>query len=383
MARTLKSDKTLFLLTVLLVGVSLVMVYSASFVMAVDRHDSEYYFLYRQATWALLGFGLMYVVMHIDYRHYNRPAIIWGALAVTVILLAAVLVTGPVINGTRRWFNFKVMSFQPSELAKLSAVLFTAAVLDRRMHRIGEVASALVPIGLVTLTFVSLILLEPDYGTSAVILAVVLAMTFAAGIPYRHLFAVLVPVVTAGVVLVVTAPYRLHRLLAFRDPFALADNEGYQAVQSLFAIGSGGLLGRGLMEGQQKLYYLPEAHTDFIFSVIGEEFGLIGTTFVLACFAILAWRGLRVALLAPDRFGSLLALGITTIIAVQALVNISVVTVVMPTKGIALPFISNGGSSLLMSLVGMGVLLNISQHSSATARTSSRASDWSIARQEA
>ncbi len=384
MARTLKSDTPLFLLTMLLVGFGLVMVYSASFVMAADRFDSGYHFFYRQACWALIGLMGMLGVMRIDYRRYNRPAVIWTLLGVTLLALAAVLVTGPKINGTRRWFSLGgLMSFQPSEVAKLVAVLFTAAVLDRRMHRIGSIRTTLLPIAFATLSLVLLIVTEPDFGTSAVIVCVVMAMAYSAGLAYRHLVALFVPIVVAAVGLVAFEPYRLARITSFLDPWSDPQGAGYQAVQSMLAIASGGLLGRGLMQGQQKIYFLPEPHTDFIFSVVGEELGLVGTTLLLVAFALLAWRGLRIALLAPDRFGSLVALGLTLIVAVQALVNVSVVTAVMPPKGIALPFVSNGGSSLLINMIGMGILLNISQHASVAAAAPARASDWSIRRQEA
>ena len=385
MARTLKSDTPLFLLTVLLVGAGLVMVYSASFMKAADAFGSEYYFLFRQLVWAAVGLGAMWVVMRVDYHRYRRATFIWAVLGGTVILLLAVLVVGIRVNGATRWFSLGgFMSFQPSELAKLAAVLFTAAVLDRRMHRPDDLAGTFGPVALMVFALVAPILLQPDLGTSAVIVGVVLAMVFAAGLSYRHLAAALVPVVTAAAALVWFEPYRLQRLLSFLDPWADRQNTGYQAVQSMLAIGSGGVFGQGLMDGQQKLYYLPEAHTDFIFAVVAEELGLVGTTIVLACYAIIAWRGLRIALLAPDRFGSLAALGLTMIIVLQALVNVSVVTVVLPTKGLPLPFVSNGGSSLLISLVAMGVLLNISQQiSSAAAARAAPRSNWTFNRQEA
>jgi cell division protein FtsW len=384
MARTLKSDTPLFLLTVLLLGASLVMVYSASFMEAADRYGSEYYFLYRQLAWAILGFALMWVVMRVDYRRYRKPAVIWAAFGGTLLLLLAVLVVGTEVNGARRWFSLGFLSFQPAEVAKLALVLFTAAVLERRMHRMQDVAATLAPIAIATLGVVLLILKQPDFGTSAVIVCVVLAMVFAAGVSYRHLAVVLAAVGTAGAALVWLEPYRLRRFLSFLDPWGDRLDTGYQAVQSMLAIASGGLLGQGLMDGQLKLYYLPEAHTDFIFAVLAEELGLLGTTLMLGCYAIIAWRGLRIALLAPDRFGSLLALGLTMIIAIQALVNVSVVTVLMPTKGLPLPLVSNGGSSLLVSMVAMGILLNISQHLSSTAVAKAEPrSNWTFNRQEA
>lgn len=385
MARTLKSDRWLFALTLLLVAVSVVMVYSASAVRAANdpRYSSDYHFVMRQGIWALMGFGAMFVVMRTDYRLYRRPFVVWGLLGVTVTLLVAVFFF-PEINGTQRWISLGFASLQPSEIAKLSVILFAAALFDRRMHRMHELREVLLPIGLVTLGVVSLILLQPDYGTSAVILAVALVMAFTAGLQYRWLLAAGFVLVPTAAFLAVATPYRLRRVLSFLDPEADPLGAGYQAMQSLIALGSGGVTGLGFMEGIQKRYYLPEAHTDFIYAVIGEEFGLIGTTVVLMCFVAIAWRGARIGLLAPDRFGAFLGLGITAVIVLQALVNMSVVTALAPTKGIPLPFVSNGGSSLLINMIGMGVLLNISQHVSAVAgQTSQPKAGWMLESQEA
>lgn len=383
MARTLKSDKTLFLLTLLLVGASIVMVYSASSVQAMNKFNVSYYFLSKQAVWAVLGFVLMFAAMRLDYHEYRRPAVIWTLLGVTVLLLLAVFF-GPVINGTQRWLSFRLFSLQPSELAKLSVILFSAAILERRMHRIGELTYAVAPVAIVTLGLAGLVLIEPDFGTAASIVLIAIAMLYAAGLRYRHLTTALAVITPVAVLLVVVKAYRFKRVLAFLDPEGTKLGDGFQLYQSLIALGSGGLVGRGLGASMQKLFYLPEAHTDFIFSIIGEELGLIGTTLVLAAFALLAWRGLRVALLAPDRFGSLLALGITMMIAVQALINITVVTGLAPTKGLPLPFVSNGGSSLMINMVAMGVLLNISQQASAAvAATMGRRTDWTLGGQEA
>jgi cell division protein FtsW len=383
MARTLKSDRMLFLLTLLLVGLSIVMVYSASAVTAMSRYGNPYFFLQRQLLWAVGGFVVMFLVMRIDYRVYRKPSIIWGLFGVTAALLVAVFFF-PKVNGTHRWISFGFASLQPSEFAKLAVVLFASALLDRRMHLVNEFREVLVPIGAFTLVLVGLILAQPDYGTSAVIVAVVGAMVFMAGLHYRFLFVLAMAIAPIGIALIYAAPYRLKRLTSFLNPEADKLGHGYQAAQSLIAVGSGGVFGRGLMDGIQKLYYLPEAHTDFIYAVIGEEIGLVGTTLLLVCFACIAWRGFRVALFAPDRFGSLLAVGITLIVVLQALINMSVVTALLPTKGIPLPFVSNGGSSLLISMIGMGVLLNISQHVSAAAGAPApRKAGWTLESQEA
>lgn len=383
MARTLKSDRTLFLLTLLLVGVSVVMVYSASSVQALNSHQNPYYFLYKQLAWAVIGFIAMFATMRFDYHRLRNPAIIWTLIGVTTFLLLLVFL-GPRINGTQRWLYFRLFSLQPSELAKLAVILFTAAVLERRMHRIADVVYALAPVALLTLMFAGLVILEPDFGTAVSIVLIAVAMLYAAGLRYWHLASAVLVLAPVATMLVVLKEYRFKRVLAFLHPEDTKLNDGFQLYQSLIAIGSGGPIGRGLGASVQKLFYLPEAHTDFIFSIIGEELGLVGTTVILAAFALLAWRGLRVSLLAPDRFGSLIALGVTMMIAVQAMLNITVVTGLAPTKGLPLPFVSNGGSSLLINMIAMGVLLNISQQSSVTVSAAApRATDWTLRGQEA
>ena len=361
MARKLKSDKVLFIATLLLVGASVIMVYSASAVLAQNRYSQPYFFLIRQAMWAALGLAVMSIAMRFDYRNYREPSFIWLSIGVVTLALVGVLFSRP-INGSSRWFGLGGIGIQPSELAKLSAIFFIAAILERRMDRIDEIPYALVPIGLVVGMFVGLILLEPDLGTSITLMLIAAAMVFAAGLSYRYIVGVLLGGLPVAYLLVMGSAYRRRRTLAFLNPWDDPLGDGFQVIQSLIAVGTGGVSGRGLMNGVQKLFYLPEPHTDFIYSVISEELGLIGATAVLVCFCVITWRGLRVALRAPDSFGAFLALGLTTMVAVQALVNISVVLGLMPTKGIPLPFVSAGGSSLLINLVGMGILLNVSQH---------------------
>ena len=365
MAKKLKSDQILFVATILLVGLSIVMVYSASAVVAMERFQQPYLFLTKQLLWATIGLSLLWVVMRVDYRHYRNPAFIWTALGIVVLCLIAVLFSPPV-NNARRWFSVGGLGIQPSELAKLIAIFFIAALLERRMHRINEFGYALVPIGLLVVLLVGLIMLEPDFGTSVSLALIAAAMVFAAGLNYTYIVSaalLLMPIV--GVV-AMSADYRRRRVLTFLNPWADPLGDGFQIIQSLIAVGTGGVTGKGLMNGVQKLFYLPEPHTDFIFAVIAEELGLIGTTLVVICFCVITWRGMRVVLRAPDTFGAFLALGLTMMVAVQAFVNMSVVLGLAPTKGIPLPFVSSGGSSLLINLLGMGVLLNVSQHSSST-----------------
>ena len=365
MARKLKSDKLLFTATLLLVCASVVMVYSASAVIAMETLNRPNLFLYKQGTWALLGLLLMPLVMRVDYRYYRQPVVLWTALALVGFALVVVLF-GPRINGARRWFGVAGIGVQPSELAKIVAIFFVAAILERRMDRIDEVGYSLLPIGVVVGSMVLLIMLQPDIGTALTILLIAAAMVFAAGISYRYILGIALVSLPAFYILVMSADYRRRRMLAFLNPWDDPLDSGFQVVQSMIAVGTGGVFGRGLMAGVQKLFYLPYPHTDFIYAVIGEELGLVGTTLTLLCFAVITWRGLRTAARAPDRFGAFLALGLTAMIAVQAFFNISVVLGLLPTKGIPLPFVSFGGSSLLISMLGMGILLNVSQHASTT-----------------
>ena len=366
MARKLKIDRVLFTATLLLVCVSVVMVYSASAVIALERFQQPYLFLTKQALWSVLGLAVLGVAMRVDYRTYRNEAFIWCLLALVLLMLVAVLFSAPV-NGTRRWFGVGGFGIQPSELAKVACVFFTALMLERRMHRIDDLSYSLLPIGLIIGLVVALILLQPDFGTSMSLALVVAVMVFAAGLHYRYFVGLALVALPAIYLVLVAAPYRRRRLLAFWDPWADPLGDGFQIIQSLVAVGTGGVFGRGLMGGVQKLFYLPEPHTDFIYAVIGEELGLVGATAILLCFCVIAWRGLRVSARAEDVFGSFVALGLTTMIAAQALVNISVVLGLIPTKGIPLPLVSFGGSSLLINLLGTGVLLNISQHESADA----------------
>jgi len=360
-ARKLKSDRILFIATLVLVCTSIVMVYSASAVIALERYQQPYLFVIRQAMWTVLGLAALWVAMRVDYRAYKSDAFVWTLLGIVAATLVGVLFSAPV-NGTRRWFGLGGLGIQPSELAKLACVFFAALILERRMHRIDELSYSLLPIGIVVGVMMALILLQPDFGTAMSLVLIVGAMVLAAGLHYRYLVGTLLAMLPMLYLVLVSAPYRRRRLMAFWDPWADPLGDGFQIIQSMIAVGTGGIAGRGLMGGVQKLFYLPEPHTDFIFAVIGEELGLIGATATLLCFCLIAWRGLRITARAQDSFGAFVALGITTMIVVQALVNMSVVLGLMPTKGIPLPLVSAGGSSLVISLAGMGVLLNISQH---------------------
>lgn len=360
MARKVSADKWLFAIAVALVLGGVVMVFSASAVVANEKFHNPIYFLVRQGTWALLGLAGMSLLMHIDYHKFRRPLLIFPGLFVCATLLIAVFFLDKSHNA-HRWIRLGLLSFQPSELSKLFIVGFLAFFLEKRMGLVNDFRHSLLPCLVVVMLFVSLIVIEPDLGTSVCIATVAFIVLFAAGLRYRYVGAVMLSAIPPLFSLIYFSPYRWKRVLVFLDPWGDPLDSGFQITQSLIALGSGGLLGLGLMEGKQKLFYLPEPHTDFIFAVIGEERGLVGTVTVLLLFALFLWRGLQLSLRAPDPFGRYLGIGLTMMVVCQAFINMSVVMSLLPTKGIPLPFISSGGSSLLISLLGVGVLLNISQ----------------------
>jgi cell division protein FtsW len=360
MAKKLAADRWLFTVVVLLVGVGLVMVFSASGMVARARGEGLSPFLVKQAAAAALGFALMLGLMHLDYRRLRSPLVVYGFLGLVLLLLVGVLFA-PELNNTRRWFFVAGLSVQPSEIAKLALILFLAYQIERKEDRVNE-AELLLPVALVTGLLAGLVVLQPDLGTAVLLLAVALVLLFLAGLAWRYLIGgalVLAPVV---VVLVITSPYRFRRLLAFVNPESDPLDAGYQPLNALIAVGSGGLFGRGLGQSLQKLFFLPQPHSDFVYAILAEELGLLGALAVLALFAVLVWRGSRAGLRAPDPFGRFLAWGITAAVAIQALVNVSVAVTLLPTKGIPLPFVSYGGSSLVVTMAACGVLLNLSEH---------------------
>jgi cell division protein FtsW len=364
MARKLKSDAWLFTATMILLAVGIAFVYSASALRAERTFDDPQHFLIRQAMWVALGTALMIGAMRVDYHVYRHPKVLQAMLALSVIGLIAVFFA-PAVKGTHRWIGVGGMGVQPSEFAKLVTVLFASAVIGARLEADESPLPAFGKVAAVVGGLLLLIVFEPDGGGAAALAAVAGSIVFVAGLPMRWVVPALLSLPAFVYALVLLEPYRLRRMLVFLNPWEDPQRAGFQVVQSLIAVGTGGLLGRGFMQGVQKLGYLPEAHNDFIFAVIAEEKGLVGATIVLACFAVIIFRGLRVARRAPDAFGSLVAVGITTMIGLQAMINMSVVLSLVPAKGMALPFVSAGGSSMLVSLLAMGILLNISQQASA------------------
>ena len=364
MPRKLTPDLWLFAVVVVLVSVGVVMVYSASAIVAAERFHDPFFFLRKQLFWAVAGFGCLWIAMRLDYRRLER--VVTPLLVVSFALLVLVLVPpfGQEINGTRRWFRSGPVSFQPVELAKFALVLYLASFLTRRQEVVKRFSQGLLPLLLIAGLMAGLTVIQPDLGNALALIILTMALAYLAGARPLHMGAVAAAALPVVVVLVAMKPYRWRRMVAFMNPWDDPQGSGFQIIQSFLALGSGGWLGLGLGESKQKLFYLPEPYTDFIFAIIGEELGLVGAVLVVALFALLIWRGLRIGLRAPDPFGSYLALGLTIMLATQTLVNLGVVTGALPTKGLPLPFISFGGSALLMTMFSAGVLLNISQHAS-------------------
>ncbi|CAN5796105.1 putative lipid II flippase FtsW [soil metagenome] len=367
MAKKLRIDWFLFAIAAGLALFGAVMVYSASAMISLretandPNGATQFQYFFKQFGFTLAGLFVMYLTSRIDYRVWQNKHIVFGILFVTVVLLFSVF-GFPAINGARRWIRLPGFSFQPSELAKIALPIFLAWFLTKNEETVGSFRETVLPCLAVLAFLGGLIIVEPDLGTTIVLCAIFAAVYFAAGARILHFAAVGAGLLFIGICALIFAPWRVERLMAFMDPFAHADDAGYQVVQSLYAFGSGGILGEGFAKGQQKLFYLPYPYSDFIFAVVGEEFGLVGTLGIVVAFGFLLWRGTRAALLAPDRFGMLLGIGIITGIIVQALFNISVVISILPAKGIPLPFISYGGSSILVTLFAVGILLNLSQY---------------------
>jgi len=361
MPRKVTPDGWLFVVTLMLLSTGVVMIYSASAIVAADRFRDPYFFLKKQVFWSALGSGALWLALRTDYRRLEKFVLPLLGLAVLLLVLVLIPGLGVSVNGSRRWLRFGPLSFQPAELAKLALVVYLAAFFARKRDELGEFWRGVVPPLAVGGVLAGLVLAQPDLGSCLTLLVLTLGLLFLAGARTRWLAVLVVPTLPLAALAVWMAPYRMRRVFAFLDPWQDPRGSGFQIIQSWLALGGGGLLGRGIGESKQKLFYLPEAHTDFIFAIVGEELGFLGATLVVVLFAVLVWRGLRIGLRAADPFGAYLALGITVLVATQTLVNLGVVTGMLPTKGLPLPFLSFGGSALLMTMLATGVLLNISQ----------------------
>jgi cell division protein FtsW len=361
MAKRVGVDKWLFGTVLLLVLFGLITVFSASAVMAKEQTGSPYLYLIKQTVWGLAGFVMLLILMQVDYRRYNSPRVVFTAIGLTTLLLIGVFAV-PASHHTHRWFRFGgFLTFQPSELATPVLILFLAYFLQNRLHKMDDyrntVSRAVAP----PLLLIALILKQPDLGTALVCAAVTLVLLYLAGMSLRYIALGMLCTLPVLGYMLFFVPWRLARMRVFLNPEADPRGAGFHILQSLIAVGTGGIRGLGLMEGRQKLFYLPEPHTDFIFANVCEELGLIGALCLLTLFVVFAYRGLRAAYLSTDPFARFIAFGLTSAILIQAFFNMSVVIALLPTKGITLPFISFGGTSLFVTLSCMGVLLNITR----------------------
>ncbi len=362
LAMTDGADITLLLVTLILVTFGTVMIYSASSVIAEERFGDGYHFIKKQMFFVVLGLGAMAMFARIPYYHLRKVAYLSILLSVSLLLLLLITQLGVSAGGATRWLNVGVFSFQVTEMVKVSLVLFLAHFLARKEEHIREFNRGFLIPMMTTAAIIGLVLLQPDFGTAVVLAMILILMLYLAGSRILHLGALVAVLIPVGFMLVVYKGYRLERFLSFLDPWRDPANSGFHIIQSLISFGSGEMFGVGLGNSMQKLFYLPEPHTDFILSIIAEESGFIGVTIVVLLFAILIFKGFLISYKAPDLFGSLLASGLTIIIALGASINMAAVTGLIPTKGLALPFLSYGGTSLIMSLTAVGVLLNISSY---------------------
>jgi cell division protein FtsW len=355
-------DLVLLFLTLSLIGIGLVMLYSSSSIIAQERFGDSMYFVKRQIVFALLGLAVLIVSKNLPYAIYHR--LVYVILGVTLLSLIVVLLpqVGHRVGGARRWLRLGPISIQPAEFAKLALIIYISYSVAKKKERMRELSVGYTPHLLVSAVFIGLVAMQPDLGTAITFAVLTFLLLFVAGVRLRYLLATTLAVIPLLALAIVQKGYRWDRLLAFLNPWRDPSNTSFQLLHSLLALGSGGPLGVGLGSGQQKLFYLPEPHTDFILAVIGEETGIFGVSIVLFLYALLIYQGVKIALRAPERFGTYLAFGLTLAVGLQALINSAVVMGLLPTKGLPLPFISYGGSSLLTNLLAVGILMNISSY---------------------
>ena len=355
----LNYDVKLLFPVLFLVGIGIVLVFSASSALALKKFGTDSYFLKKQALFALLGVVALVICRHFPYRFLRYLA--YPLLILALVFLAAIQIPefGYSAGGAIRWFRFKSFTFQPSELARFSMIIYLAYSMSRKMDKIKDFYVGFLPHALVFGMFAALIIIQPDFGSVVILGAVFWIMLFAGGVRISHLMASLFLIIPITYYLMVNAEYRIKRIMSFLNPWQYPSDEGYQIVHSLMAFGTGGIWGTGIGKGYQKLFYLPEPHTDFIFSVIGEELGLLGVLTILGLYVLIFWRGISIARNSRDSFGSFVAIGLTTAIGLQVCVNTGVALGLLPTKGLTLPFLSYGGTSLLINMASIGILMNI------------------------
>jgi cell division protein FtsW len=352
-------DTLLFFAVATLVGIGLVMIFSASSAVALVEHHDVAYYAKRQILWLVVGLIVAYATYRLDYHKLKAWAPYLLVAAIVSLLLVLVPHVGVTVNGARRWVGASSVTFQPSEFAKLALVVYLAATLAARGERIVSLVKGLFPLCIPVVIMAVLVLKEPDMGTASLLVMIAFAMFFAAGARISHLFVILLATTPAVIVEVLASPYKRERVFAFLNPWKDPQNAGFHIVQSLLALGSGGIFGVGLGDSRAKFFYLPEQYTDFIFSILGEELGLIGAFAVVILFIVVGYRAIKIAIAAPDRFGFFLAIGCVSIVVIQAFVNIGVVTSSWPVTGVPLPFISFGGSSLIVNLIAVALIANV------------------------
>ena len=354
-------DSVIFYTTILLVFIGIIMVFSASYVQSSFKHHDAYYFLKRNVIYAILGFISMMFISNIEYTFWKKNAKVIGIIA-TVLLLLVITPLGIKANGARRWLGFGGLTIQPAEIAKFATIIITAKIIEIRYDKMKSLTKGVIPVLIVPIIFFALIMCQPNMSTAGTIILVVFVMVFVAGMNMKFVIAMFGSGVAAFLVLALTSEYRLKRILSFLDPFQDPLGNGYQVIQGLYALGSGGLFGMGLGKSQQKWFYIPEPQNDFIFAIIGEELGLVGCAIVIMLFVILVYRCVRIALKCSNVFACMMVIGIGAQIGIQAALNIAVATSSMPVTGVALPFISYGGTSLIIFMSAVGIVLNISKH---------------------
>ncbi|WP_024621836.1 stage V sporulation protein E [Metaclostridioides mangenotii] len=359
--KDIEFDGVIFYTTMILVFIGIIMVFSASYIQSSFKHNDSYYFLKKNIVYATLGFIVMMVTSKIDYRFWKKNASYVGIIAV-VFLVLVLTPLGIEANGARRWLGIGALTFQPAEIAKFATILLTAKLIEKKYDQIKSLTKGVLPLLIVPCVFFALIILQPNLSTAGTVILVTFVMIFAAGMDMKIIFTMIALGVALFVVLVIAEPYRLSRVTSFLDPFQDPLGSGYQVIQGLYALGSGGIFGLGLGQSKQKYFYIPEPQNDFIFAIIGEELGLIGCIVVIMLFIILVYRCVRVALKTTNVFACMVVIGIGAQIGIQAALNIAVATSSMPATGVALPFISYGGTSLTIFMGAVGIVLNISKH---------------------
>jgi len=358
------SIKNLYIITAILMCIGVIMVYSSSAMVAYERYGDSAYFLKRHCFYLVLGIILALLAMSFDYRklqRFSKPLIF-----VSMCFLVLLILKGRQIGGAKRWFRLGQFSFQPSELAKLSLIIYLSDILTRKQVRIKDFFKGFLPSAIAAGCVILLVLLQPDLGTAIAVSVITGILFFVAGIDLRNILVSLLAMLPVLYIAIFRVAYRRRRILAFLNPWQDPRGVGFQIIQSFLALGSGGLLGVGLGQSRQKLFYLPESHTDFIISIIGEELGIVGTVSVMILFILFLWQGMKVSFNSEDLFGKFLSLGIVSMITLEALINIGAGTGAIPTKGLPLPFISYGGTSLMFHIASVGLLLNIAKNSRAS-----------------